>query len=343
MSYRRLGRLNVKVSALCLGTMMFADQTDAAEAASILDSAHEQGVNFIDTADVYSKGGSESMLGPLLKARRRDWLLATKCGNAMSPRVNESQFSRAWIIRACEDSLRRLDTDCIDLYYLHRDFTGMALEEPLRALQQLLRDGKIRYWGVSNFRGWRIAEAVRVAQGIGLEAPAACQPYYNLLNRMPEVEVLPACRHYGIGVVPYSPVARGVLTGKYTPGAAPAEGTRAARGDARIHQTEWRPESLAIAQTLARHAESRGITLAQWATAWVLAHPAVSAVIAGPRTLTQWLDYAPALGYAWTAEDEALVDTLVRPGHPSTPGYSDPSYPIDGRPVAGSSTLPARG
>jgi aryl-alcohol dehydrogenase-like predicted oxidoreductase len=137
--------------------------------------------------------------------------------------------------------------------------------------------------------------------------------------------------HYGLAVTPYSPVARGVLTGKYLPGQAPAEGSRAARGDKRITETEFREESLAIAQRLKGHAEARGVTLAQFATAWVLAHRAVSAVIAGPRTLAQWQDYLPALQYAVTAEDEALIDSLVAPGHPSTPGYTDPAYPLAGR------------
>jgi aryl-alcohol dehydrogenase-like predicted oxidoreductase len=207
----------------------------------------------------------------------------------------------------------------------------MDLEEPLFAIDALLRAGKIRYWGLSNFRGWRIAEMVHGARRIGMPGPVVCQPYYNLLNRMPEVEILPACMHYGLGVTPYSPVARGVLTGKYLPGQAPAEGSRAARGDKRITETEFREESLAIAQRLKGHAEARGVTLAQFATAWVLAHRAVSAVIAGPRTLAQWQDYLPALQYAVTAEDEALIDSLVAPGHPSTPGYTDPAYPLAGR------------
>ena len=235
------------------------------------------------------------------------------------------------MVRALEDSLRRLRTGHIDIYYLHLDHAGLNLEEPLRALADMVRDGKIRYWGLSNFRGWRIAETVRVAEQLGLPAPVVCQPYYNLLNRMPEVEILPACHHYGIGVASYSPIARGVLTGKYAPGAPAAEGTRAGRADKRIMETEFRPESLAIAQTLAAHAQSRGVTLAQFATAWVLANRILSAVIAGPRTLAQWQDYFPALDYAVNADDEALVDALVGSGHPSSPGYTDPAYPLNGR------------
>ncbi|MDE2413444.1 MAG: aldo/keto reductase [Comamonadaceae bacterium] len=331
MQYRRLGQSNLQVSALCLGTMMFGDQTDQAEAASIVAHAREHGVNYMDTADVYTQGASEAMLGGLLKGQRHDWVLATKLGNKMSERPNEGGYSRAWMLREVEASLTRLQTDHVDILYLHRDDEGMDLEEPLHAIAALLRAGKIRYWGLSNFRAWRIAELVHGARRIGMPGPVVCQPYYNLLNRMPEVEILPACRHYGLGVTPYSPVARGVLTGKYLPGQAPDAGTRAGRGDRRMGQTEFRQESLAIAQTLMQHAEQRGVTLAQFATAWVLAHRGVSSVIAGPRTLAQWQDYLPALDYAVTPEDEALVDSLVAPGHPSTPGFTDPAYPLAAR------------
>ncbi len=331
MRYRNLGKSPLQVSALCLGTMMFGDQTEQAEAARIVAYAGEHGVNFIDTADVYSKGKAETMVGELLRGKRHDWILASKVGNKMSPRPNESHYSRSWMMRECEASLQRLQTDFIDIYYLHRDFNGMDLEEPLRAVDALLREGKIRYWAVSNFRGWRIAEMMRLAKEMNMPGPVACQPYYNLLNRMPEIEVLPACAHYGIGVVPYSPIARGVLSGKYLPGAAPAAGTRAARGDKRIMETEFREESLAIAQTLKQHCARKGMALSHFATAWVLANRAISAVIAGPRTLAQWEDYFGALDCAIDAEDEALVDSLVAPGHPSTPGYNDPAYPLNGR------------
>ncbi len=334
MQYRHLGNSQLKVSALCLGTMMFGDQTSAAEAAEIVADAHASGVNFIDTADVYSKGGSESIVGGLLKSQRHDWVLATKLGNKMSERVNEGQYSRSWMLREVEASLRRLQTDFVDILYLHRDFLGMNLEEPLRALDVMLRAGQIRYWGVSNFSGWRIAELVHLAAKLGLPGPVVCQPYYNLLNRMPEVEVLPACAHYGIGVAPYSPIARGVLTGKYQSGVAPEPQSRAGRADPRLAQTEFRQESLLIAQQLRAHAEQKGVSLAQFACAWVLANGAISSVIAGPRTLSQWQDYGPALKCEISAEDEALVDSLVKPGHPSTPGYTDPAYPVRGRACA---------
>lgn len=331
MHYRRLGKSPLQVSALCLGTMMFGDQTAQAEAADIVAHAQDHGVNFLDTADVYTQGASEEMLGRILPARRHDWIVATKLGNKMSDRPNQSQYSRRWMLAEVESSLRRLATDYIDVYYLHRDFDGLDLEEPLRALETMLRDGKIRYWGMSNFRGWRIAEAAHLAQRLNMPGPAVCQPYYNLLNRMPEVEILPACAHHGLGVVPYSPIARGILSGKYLPGSAPTAESRVGRGDKRVLETEFRDESLLIAQQLQAHAQARGLTLAQFATAWVLGSSAVSSVIAGPRTLAQWQDYLPAVAYATTADDEALVDGLVAPGHPSTPGYTDPSYPVRGR------------
>jgi aryl-alcohol dehydrogenase-like predicted oxidoreductase len=258
-------------------------------------------------------------------------VLASKLGNRMGAEPNQSHYSRRWVERACEDSLRRLGADHLDIYYLHRDYNGMDLEEPLRALDALLRAGKIRYWGVSNFRGWRIAEVVHMAKSLNMPGPVVCQPYYNLLNRQPEVEVLPVCAHHGIGVVPYSPIARGVLAGKYAPGTQPVEGTRAGRGDKRMLESEFREESLVIAAQLKTHCAAKGVALVHFASAWVLAHRAVSAVIAGPRTLAQWTDYFGALECEITAQDEALVDSLVRPGHPSTPGYSDPQYPIEQR------------
>ena len=331
MHYRNLGRSNLKVSALCLGTMMFGDQTGLPEAERIVAHAHAQGVNFIDTADVYSAGASEQMVGRLIQPQRHDWVLATKLGNVMSNRVNQGHYSRAWMLREVDDGLRRLQSEHIDILYLHRDFPDMDLEEPLRALGDLVQGGKIRYWGLSNFRGWRIAELLHAAARLGVPGPVVCQPYYNLLNRMPEVEILPACAHHGIGVVPYSPIARGVLTGKYPPGAPPEAGSRAGRGDKRIIETEFREESLLIAQRLLQHVADKGVSLAQFSTAWVLANRAVSSVIAGPRTLAQWQDYVPALDYRVSAEDEALVDALVAPGHPSTPGYNDPAYPLIGR------------
>jgi aryl-alcohol dehydrogenase-like predicted oxidoreductase len=335
MRYRNLGKSPLKVSELCLGAMMFGDQTDAAEAGRITAHAREHGVNFIDTADVYTQGASETLVGQLLQGQRHHWVLASKLGNKMTDPagdgVNQQMYSRRWVMQACDSSLQRLGTDHIDIYYLHRDYNGMDLEEPLRAVDALLRAGKICYWGVSNFRTWRIAEVVHLARALNMPGPVVCQPYYNLLNRQPETELLPACAHHGLGVVPYSPIARGVLTGKYAPGVAPAAGTRAGRNDKRMMEAEFHQQSLHVAQQLATHCAAKGIALAHFATAWVLAHHAVSAVIAGPRTLAQWQDYWGALEVTITAEDEALVNGLVAPGHPSTPGYNDPAYPLHPR------------
>lgn len=333
MRYRRLGKSNLKVSALCLGTMMFGDQTELAEAGRIVASAREHGINFIDTADVYTLGESERMVGQLLQGQRHAWVLASKLGNPMGEEPNHSHYSRLWIMRETEQSLARLQTDYLDILYLHRDYADADLEEAVRALGDLIRAGKIRAFGISNFRGWRIAEIIRLCQQLGVPQPVVCQPYYNLLNRGPEVEILPACAHYGIGVVPYSPIARGVLTGKYAPGQPPAQDSRAGRGDRRIMQTEFREESLQIAHRLKQYSEQKGWQLGQLATAWVLANPIISSVIAGPRTLAQMEDYYAAVELTIGAEEEALIDGLVTPGHASTHGYNDPGYPFFGRPV----------
>ncbi|MDX1606061.1 MAG: aldo/keto reductase [Candidatus Competibacterales bacterium] len=331
MNYRPLGRCGLQVSPLCLGTMMFGGPTTEDEARSIIAAAAEAGVNFIDTADLYNAGRSEAIVGRAIVAERDRWILATKVGNPTGDGPNQRGLSRRRILQAVDASLARLGSDWIDIYYLHREDPATPLEETVRALADLVRAGKIRYLGVSNHRSWRIARLCELCDQAGIDRPVVSQPYYNAMNRMPEVEQLPVCAHYGLGVVPYSPLARGVLTGKYDPDAPPPAETRAGRQDRRILQTEWRRESLLIAQRLTRHAEARGITPGQFAVAWVLNNRLVTAAIAGPRTLEQWQDYPGALDYTFTAEDEALVDELVPPGHPSTPGYTDPAYPLEGR------------
>jgi aryl-alcohol dehydrogenase-like predicted oxidoreductase len=338
MEYRPLGRSGLMVSPICLGTMMFGDRTDAAEAARIAAAAHEAGVNFIDTADVYAKGESERITGKLVAARRDRWVIATKVANPMpapgpgGDDPNRRGTGRKWVMQAIDESLARLGLDYVDIYYVHKDVADVPLEETVAAMADLIGAGKVRYWGVSNYRGWRIAEAVRVCDALGAPRPIVCQPYYNAMNRQPENDILPACAHYGMGVVPYSPLARGVLVAKYKPGEAPAADSRAGRNDKRILETEFRPESLAIAQTLKARAEKKGMSAGDFAVAWVLANPIVTSVIAGPRTLAQWEGYLTALAHKLDAQDEALVDSLVRPGHPSTPGYNDPAYPLTGRP-----------
>ncbi|WP_336490221.1 aldo/keto reductase [Methylobacterium nigriterrae] len=331
MHYRNLGRSGLKVSPLCLGTMMFGGQTDEGTAGRIIGAARAAGINFIDTADVYNEGRSEEITGRAIAQERPDWVLATKVANAMGPGPNERGLSRARIMRAAEESLRRLGTDFIDVYYLHKEDHETPLAETVRAMGDLVRQGKIRYFGVSNYRSWRVAEICRLCDDLGIDRPVVSQPYYNALNRMPETEHLPACAYYGLGIVPYSPLARGVLTAKYDPDAPPPEHSRAGRQDTRMMQTEWRPESLRIARILQAHAEQRGITAGHFAASWVLNNALVTSVIAGPRTEQHWSDYLATLDYTFTAEDEALVDSLVTTGHPSSPGYNDPAYPIEGR------------
>ena len=331
MEYRSLGRTGIKVSPLCLGTMMFGRQTDDRTAAQIVDHAREQGVNFIDSADVYNDGASEQVVGKLIAEHRDEWFVATKYVNSRHGGPNHRGASRRYTIQATEASLQRLGTDYIDLLYLHRQDHGTPIAETVQALGDLIRAGKIRYYGISNHPAWKIAEFSRTADALGVPRPAATQPCYNLFNRQPETEHLGAAEYYGVGVVPFSPLARGVLTAKYAVGEAPAADTRAGREDKRIQETEWREESLKLAQDVRRHAEARGITAGQFALAWVVNNRLITSAITGPRTFEQWQDYVPALEYVWTAEDEAFVDGLVAPGHPSTPGYNDPSHPFVGR------------
>jgi len=333
MNYRRLGASGVEVSPVCLGTMTFGDTTDTAEARRIVGAAHDRGINFIDTADAYVNGTSERIVGAAIAPHRRQWILATKVGNVLTAKPHDGGLSRRWLLQACDDSLARLSTDYIDIYYLHKDDPGTPIAETVGAIGDLIRSGRIRYFGVSNYRGWRIAEVAAECEAQGVPLPIVCQPYYNLLNRGPEVEILPACDHYGIGVAPYSPIARGVLTGKYRAGAVP-ENSRGSRKDKRFLETEFREESLAIAAKLEAHAAKTKRTPLQFALAWLWANTIVTSVIAGPRTLEQWQEYVGAIGTAWSAEDEALVDSLVAPGHPSTPGYNDPQYPFYGRVLA---------
>jgi aryl-alcohol dehydrogenase-like predicted oxidoreductase len=333
MDYRYLGRSALQVSPLCLGAMMFGGATDEATSKRIVDKARGRGINFIDTADGYNGGASEEVVGRSISGDRHHWVVATKFGHRISQAPNHGGQSRKWIMQDVEDSLRKLGTDYIDLLYFHKADNGIQFEEPLRAIQDLMTQGKVRYYGVSNFKGWRIAEVCRAADAIGMDRPAASQPLYNMVDRLSEVEQLPAAGHYGLGVVPYSPLARGILSGKYAPGAEPPEGSRAARKDVRILQTEWRPESLDIAQAVAERAAAKGISTVAFAIAWVIRNKFVSAAIAGPRTEEQWDSYLPALDAVLDAEDEAFVDALVPPGHASTPGYTDPIYPIEGRMV----------
>jgi aryl-alcohol dehydrogenase (NADP+) len=332
MEYCKLGRSGLKVSPLCLGAMMFGGPADEAESQRMIGMARDAGINFIDTADVYNGGKSEEVVGRAIKGERDRWVIATKLNGIMGAGPNQRGSSRKWIFEAARASLRRLGTDYIDVYYLHREDLETPLEESVRALGDLARAGDIRYFALSNHRAWRLAEICSICDRLGIDRPVATQPHYNALNRMAETEQLPAAHHFGLGVVPYSPLARGVLSGKYAAsGEQPPADSRAARKDARMMQTEWRPESLAIAQQLKAHAEKRSMTASQFATAWVLANRFVSSVIVGPRTPEQLADYVGAVGKSLTAECEALVDRLVIPGYASTFGYRDPMEPNEGR------------
>lgn len=334
MEYRRLGASGLQVSVICLGTMMFGEHTSRAVAARIIASARAAGVNFIDTADSYGArpGDCERIVGQLIARERDRWVLATKFASRVIPEdPNSGGHSRKWMLRAAEASLRRLGTDYIDVYYFHRDDPQTPLEESLRAMEDLVRGGKVRYFGLSNFPGWRTAALVSECRRIGVPQPIVLQPCYNALHRVAEVEMLPACRDFGLGVVPYSVLARGVLTGKYRPGAPPPRGSRGARREPRFLETEMHTASLRIAQRIRAYCERRGVAPAHFAFSWVLNNALVTSALAGPRTFAQWRHYLAALDYRLSAEDEAFVESLVPAGHPATPGYTDPKYPVTGR------------
>jgi aryl-alcohol dehydrogenase-like predicted oxidoreductase len=334
MTYRILGQSGLRVSTLTLGTMMFGEQTSTEESLRIIDKAWDQGVNFIDTADVYSGGRSEEIVGEAIASRRNDWVVATKVGFGPAKGApNSSGLSRKHIFNGIEASLNRLGTDYVDIYYLHREDHDTPLEVTVSAMGDLLRQGKIRYWGLSNYRGWRIAEVVNVAQRLGVEKPVISQPLYNITNRTAEVEQITAAAFHGLGVVPYSPLARGVLSGKYAPDVTPDSNSRAGRQDKRILETEWRVESLRIAQKIQEYTQAKGVGIVEFAIAWVLNNQAVTSAIVGPRTEQQWDGYIKAMNVNITAEDEAFIDSLVTPGHSSTPGYNDIAHFVSGRVV----------
>lgn len=329
---RRLGNSGLVVSRLALGTMTFGDRTDEKDAQQIFGEAVDAGVNFIDTADVYAGGASEQITGRLLKGQRDSFVLATKLANANGKGPNERGLSRKWIIQEVEASLGRIGTDYIDVLYLHKEDLGTPLEETARALGDLISAGKIRYFGVSNFKPWRIAKLAEICRSLGIDGPIVSQPLYHALNRIAEVEQFPVCNAYGIGTVTYSPTARGILTGKYRSDGPPPEGSRGALQNRRMLQTEYHPENIAAAEKFTAIAESKGIEPATFATAWVLANPLVTATIAGPRTIEQWRSYRGAFECTVSSQDEDAIDALVKPGATAIPQFSDPAYPVEGRP-----------
>ncbi|HZN33155.1 MAG TPA: aldo/keto reductase [Pirellulaceae bacterium] len=332
MNHRLLGRTGVRVSPLCLGTMMFGAQTTEADSIAIIHKALGLGVNFIDTADMYVAGESERIVGKALAGRRAGVVLATKGRNKMGEGPNDWGTSRLHLRQALDASLQRLATDYIDLYYVHAPDYNTPIDETLRFLDDAVHQGKILYTACSNFRAWRVCEALWTSDKLGLASFAAVQPLYNLVNRDIEVELLPLCQARQIGVVSYSPLARGILTAKYKPGEKFPEGSRASRNDKRMKEAELRDESLIISQKLADHCRSKGVAASQFALAWCLANPILSSIILGPRTMEQFDDNVAALNVTITPADEAFVDSLVPPGEHSGKGFQDPAYPVLGRP-----------
>jgi aryl-alcohol dehydrogenase-like predicted oxidoreductase len=332
VEHRALGRTGVKVSPLCLGAMMFGawGNRDHDDSIRIIHRALDAGINFIDTADVYARGESEEIVGKALGGGKRDdVIVATKFHGRMGEEPNRRGNSRRWIMQAVDGSLRRLSTDWIDLYQVHRPSPDTDIDETLGALTDLVRTGKIRYLGSSTFPAHQIVEAQWVTERRGRERLVSEQPPYSLLARGVEAEVLPVCERYGIGVIPWSPLAGGWLSGRYRKGQEPPESTRAQRLPHRYDLS--RPENqrkLELADELAQLADERGMTLIHLALAFVLQHPAVTAAIIGPRTMEQLESQLGALEVTLDTELLDRIDRLVPPGrnvNPADAGYTPPA------------------
>lgn len=302
MDYRRIGRSGLKVSEICLGTMTFGHGTDAAEADRMVNTCLDAGVTFFDTANGYNNGESEIMLGRALSGRRRDAVIATKVFNAMGPGPNDSGMSRVHIMNAVEDSLRRLGTDVIDIYYIHHVDVQTPLEEMLRAFDDLVRQGKIRYPACSNYEAWRLMEALWISDSKGLARFETYQPQYSLVVRDIEEELVPACALKGLGLVVWSPLAGGYLSGKYRPGQNSVAGSRSEENWA-FPTRYFHPDHQAILAELLAVAQALGVTPAQVAVRWVLEQPQVASAIVGARTADQLGDTLAAAG--WRLPDEA--------------------------------------
>jgi len=287
MNYRTLGRTGIKVSEICLGTMTFGDQVNEADSITIIRTAIDNGVNFIDTADTYVSGQSEGIVGKALKEIREKVVLATKVGMDVGPSPTDTGLSRKHIIHGVEQSLRRLDTDYIDLYYMHRPDYCTPVDVTLRALDDLVRQGKVRYIACSNFRAFQLTKALWASDVRNLVRFDAIQPPYNLLTRDIEYELLPLCAEEGIGVCTYNPLAGGLLTGKHDAGKPPAAGTRFSneRMGKMYFDRYWNESNFAAVARLSTIAASHGMALAQMALAWVLNNPAVSSIIVGATSL----------------------------------------------------------
>jgi aryl-alcohol dehydrogenase-like predicted oxidoreductase len=329
---RTLGSTGVRVSPLCLGAMMFGawGNTDHDESVRIIHRALDAGINFIDTADVYARGESEEIVGKALAGgRRENVILATKVHGTMGDDPNEFGNSRRWIVREVENSLRRLKTDWIDLYQIHRPEQDTAIDETLGALSDLVRAGKVRYIGSSTFPASQIVEAQWVAERRGRERFVCEQPPYSILVRGIENDVLPTCQRYGMGVIPWSPLAGGWLSGRYRLGTDLPNSHRAERIPSRYDMSlPANQRKLEAVDALAQLAEQAGITLIELALAWVIRHPAVTAAIIGPRTMEHLESQLSAAEVALSDEVLDRIDEIVPPGvnvNPADGGWSNPA------------------
>jgi len=335
MEYRLLGRTGVRVSPICLGTMNFGGPTPEREAIDIVARALDAGINFIDTADVYTRGESERITGKALKesGRRDQVVLATKVFSPVGQGVNDRGGSRYHIIKACEDSLRRLGLDHIDLYQLHRPALEVAQEETLRAFDDLVRAGKVRYIGASTHPAWKVMEALALSEKHSLNRYVSEQPPYNLLDRRIENELIPLCEAHDLAVLPWSPIAGGILAGRYRSGEPAPDGSRAALWGQRF-ATRVTEAGLDVAAEVARLADERGMTASQLALLWVKDQPAVTSPIYGPRTMAHMDDALPVLEMTLADEDRAIFDALVPPGN-AVADFHDSNNWYKGRIVVG--------
>jgi aryl-alcohol dehydrogenase (NADP+) len=320
MQYRRLGRTGLEVSRLCLGTMTFGLQCDEPTSRAILDTAADAGITFLDSADVYPLGGgletvgrTEEILGRWLKGRREQFVVATKCHGRMGPAPWDQGNSRKHILHAIDESLRRLDTDYVDLYQLHFPDSNTPIDETLEALDHVVRAGKARYVGCSNFLAYRLARAIGRSEARGLVRFESAQPRYNLLFREIERELLPLCAEEEIGVIPYNPLAGGLLTGKHTRDAAPPDGTRFMLGAAGpMYQARyWHDREFDTIDALRPLAADAGVSLTTLAVAWVLAKPAITSAIIGASGPDQLADNVTALDHPLAADLETQLDELT--------------------------------
>ena len=317
MDLRPLGRTGVQVSSFCLGAMMFGawGNPDHDESIRIIHTALDAGVNFIDTADVYARGESEEIVGKALKGRRDDVFLATKFHGSMDEDANRQGSSRRWIMRAVKDSLRRLDTDWIDLYQVHRPRTDTDIEETLGALTDLVREGKVRYIGHSTFPASQIVEAQWVARERNLQRFVTEQPAYSMLVRRVEDDILPTCRRHGMGVLSYSPLTGGWLSGRWRKDAGQQASSRANRLPERFDLSQpGNQRKLDAVEELAQLADDAGITLIQLAIAFVLNHPAITSAIIGPRTMEQLDGQLAASNVTLDSGVLDRIDEIVAPG-----------------------------